>query len=722
VSFKDLALPMASMGVPVIRIKPKSKIPIDNSWQMLATTDVSKILAWNAETPNANCACVAKSEGVLFFETDEQGVIERYEKETGESFRTFTVESRKDRFHFYFLQTDESRRCGSITQKEIPFGSLRQNNAYCISANSTHPVTGLPYVIKDPSPIIPIPSGLIAWLISQKAKAKPSSPSLQGSGPIPLGAHDVTLTAIAGKLRQDGLEYEEMLPVIIRTCEERCEGYGSDHIQMCEKICKSVCRYPAGNPGPTTLIGGKRPGEVTVYQLAEENAKKQAQAQSQAAPLAKSSVEVVKEVVENEVQEQVNEYPYWTWNGTLYEDFATLCGENNVVPKEYFIESIKTVVGAICGHRILPYKSPNQESRFYSILVGPGGCGKSSAARWARDMFIGTGLIYELAQTGGYTNIGCAQGSFASSSGLIKNGFSKHDRILQVYDEATTMIEKFGIQGSGDSFLDAMNQIFEAGHMPQLTTKESKDVITKVVHNSILGCTTKEKWSSSFVKTNSESSGFFQRLNIISSEEEGRVANWIEPDLTALRDRFVKKIQPLEYQFVEVRKTQEAIDMFEKWFAAKKREWKDMSLDITGRINVLVQRNTSHLAWLMSGEDQIPNPEKPDEPIEVLCDEDIMERGIALAEYQIGSRAAHQPTPGKNDWAIVENKIKKEVKQRGMMTRSELARLVRADNYGIQTFEKSINNLVAEGHIRIGQREGETKRGRKAQVIIWVQD
>jgi Bifunctional DNA primase/polymerase, N-terminal len=711
-SFKDLALPMAALGVPVIRLQPKSKIPMDKAWQTLATTDVSKILAWDAETPSANCACVAKPDGVLFFETDEPGVIERYEKETGDSFRTFRVESRKDRFHFYFLQTPESRSCGSITQKEIPFGSLRQNNAYVVSAGSIHPTSGLPYVLVDPSPIIPIPSGLVAWLISQKAKVQTSSPSLRGNDPIPLGMHDVTLTAIGGKLRQDGLEREEIEAVLIRTCETRCEGYGEDYVAMCSKIAKSVSRYPAGDPTPTVLIGGKLPGEVTVQQLAKENSAKQE----------KVGVEVIQEIVENEIQEQVNEYPYWTWNGTLYEDFATLCGENNVVPKEYFIESIKTVVGAICGHRILPYKSPNQESRFYSILVGPGGCGKSSAARWARDMFIGTGLIYELAQTGGYTNIGCAQGSFASSSGLIKNGFSKHDRILQVYDEATTMIEKFGIQGSGDSFLDAMNQIFEAGHMPQLTTKESKDVITKVVHNSILGCTTKEKWSSSFVKTNSESSGFFQRLNIISSEEEGRVANWIEPDLTALRDRFVKKIQPLEYQFVEVRKTQEAIDMFEKWFAAKKREWKDMSLDITGRINVLVQRNTSHLAWLMSGEDQIPNPEKPDEPIEVLCDEDIMERGIALAEYQIGSRAAHQPTPGKNDWAIVENKIKKEVKQRGMMTRSELARLVRADNYGIQTFEKSINNLVAEGHIRIGQREGETKRGRKAQVIIWVQD
>jgi hypothetical protein len=144
--------------------------------------------------------------------------------------------------------------------------------------------------------------------------------------------------------------------------------------------------------------------------------------------------------------------------------------------------------------------------------------------------------------------------------------------------------------------------------------------------------------------------------------------------------------------------------------------------DITGRIQVLVQRNASHLAWLFSGEDVVPNAEKASEPIQVICDEDIMARAIALAEYEIKARQIHQPAPGKNDWAVVEGLIRIAVKNKGMIQRNKLFRDIRADNYGIQTFDKAINNLVQEGQVKIGQREGETKRGRKAQIVMWVNE
>ena len=70
----------------------------------------------------------------------------------------------------------------------------------------------------------------------------------------------------------------------------------------------------------------------------------------------------------------------------------------------------------------------------------------------------------------------------------------------------------------------------------------------------------------------------------------------------------------------------------------------------------------------------------------------------------------------------MENLIRGIVKRKGAIARSKLSREIRADHYGIQTFDKAINNLVQEGIVKIGQREGEVKRGRKAQIIMWVQD
>jgi hypothetical protein len=711
--FEAIATRMVKMNVPVpvVRLQARSKVPMDKAWPNLATTDPLTIQTWALDTPNANCASVAKSDGVLFFETDEPGVIERYEKETGESFKTFTVQSRPGRYHFYFAQTPESRACGSITQKEIPFGSLRQNNAYVVAPGSIHPTTGEPYTVHDSSPIIPIPTRLIDWLQAQRTNAAPTTPALTGKDPIPFGMHDVTLTAIAGKWRQDGLEYEDILPALIRTCEERCVGYGSDYVEMCTKITKSVCRYPAGNPGPTVLIGGKLPGQAVAQP-------KQTQEQ----------IEVVPDSVLNNprpVSKNSALYPLWAWNGTLYEEFADLCGKDNHIPHEFFVESIKTVIGAICGHRIQPHGFDDQQpSRFYTILVGPGGGGKSSATKWALNLFIGTGLLYELSQTGAYVNIGCAKGSFASDSGMQKNGFAKHSRILQTYDEVTSVIEKFSITGSGGSFLNSNNELYEyCPTNPLMLTKESKDSSpVREVHNSILGCTTPLRWQNAFKKTNTDNSGFFQRLNIIANPNKERVAELLTPDFNDIRERFMRKIQALEFQKVVVHKNEEAIALFESWYKSKAEEWEGFTEDITGRIQVLVQRNACHLSWLMSGEDVVPNAENAKEPIKVFCDEDIMRRAIAIAEYEVKIRQLHKPIEADNPYAQIENAIERFfAENEGQpVSRRKLYRLLNANRHGSQIFDKCVSNLIQEGLMKIGDREGPKKRGRISQVLIWI--
>src|SRR6202034_3917578 len=45
-------------------------------------------------------------------------------------------------------------------------------------------------------------------------------------------------------------------------------------------------------------------------------------------------------------------YPVDVWNGTIYGEFAECCTQDNKIPKEAFIESLKTVMGAVVGDRL----------------------------------------------------------------------------------------------------------------------------------------------------------------------------------------------------------------------------------------------------------------------------------------------------------------------------------------------------------------------------------
>ena len=711
------ALWMAQKGLPITLLN--GKIAVMKGWPDSATRDLELINTWAKDRPDCNYGCVFKKGEGGFWSVDEDiaGAIDRFTAETGIMIDTLRVQSSAGRFHWYFKASPESDSLlKNITQAQFKDGaaSVRVQNEYTVCPFSIHPEKKTAYLPVDiAAEIKPAPVEFVRWLLAQQVQPEKTAKSAaQDEGPIPDGQRDVVLTSIAGRWREAGLEYEEIYPALSRVNQERCEPPKSD--EDIKRISNSVCRYPKGTTGPTVLINGKLPGESVVQPKPQET---------------QETVEVVPDsILKNPkaITKSLAQYPLWAWNGTLYEDFAQLCGKDNFIPHEFFIESIKTVVGAVCGHRIQPDGYDNQQpARWYTILIGPGGGGKSSASKWAINLFIGTGLVYELSQTGAFLRIGCAKGSFASASGMSKIGWSKHSRILQVYDEVTTVIEKFSITGSGGSFLDMNNELFEyCPSVPLSITKDSKnDTFPRgEVHNSILGCTTPLRWQNAFKKTNSDNSGFFQRLNVISNASSDRVAQLLVPDLSEIRDRFVRKIQPLEFQRVVVRQTPEATELFDKWYSEKLTEWENVSDDIKGRIQVMVVRNASHLAWLMSGDDVTPDAEKANEPIEVSCDEDIMNRAIALAEYEVRVRQLHKPIEADNPYAQIENAIERYfVENEGQpVTRRQLYRLLTANRHGSQIFDRCVMNLIQEGLMKIGDREGPKKRGRKSQVLIWL--
>ncbi len=76
-------------------------------------------------------------------------------------------------------------------------------------------------------------------------------------------------------------------------------------------------------------------------------------------------------------------YPDEVWNGTPYGEFADYCTKGNFIPKRFFSESLRTVVGAVVGAQLFTdYQGVNP--RAFTVLIGPPGSGKGTAITAAR--------------------------------------------------------------------------------------------------------------------------------------------------------------------------------------------------------------------------------------------------------------------------------------------------------------------------------------------------
>src|SRR6266478_4870248 len=154
-AFETRALPLIKQNVPVVPLRPRTKIAFITGWETKATTDPAQIKQWGREYPDANVASVAKAQPgeVWFFDSDRDGLVQQIENETGQKIpSTFMVRSRPGKGHFYFRQNAASiamgNRQASDAQGEL--WSARVSDRYVVGPLSVHPATkGLYEVINN---------------------------------------------------------------------------------------------------------------------------------------------------------------------------------------------------------------------------------------------------------------------------------------------------------------------------------------------------------------------------------------------------------------------------------------------------------------------------------------------------------------------------------------------------------------------------------------------
>jgi hypothetical protein len=529
--------------------------------------------------------------------------------------------------------------------------------------------------------------------------------------------------------KQDGLDVEALMLTLVQIATKRCKDNGRDNWP---EICRQMAQHACDNYKQGEAVNEPEDAEEEDIPVTER---------------LQHEYDEAAEKADLNQEAELDPYPCEIWKGTPYYDFAIVCrGEGiyqNFIPLEFFINGLMTVTGAIAGHRITPEFNPTLSSSFYTILLTLiGGIGKGEAFDWSKKVYDGTGMLQQGLRN--FKNIGAFWGDFGSARGLIEK-FTEHPNILQEYAELSTAIEKFGISGSGTSFLDFNLNAYDKGKLNLSFIKGSKlpANLPDRINNSILGSTTVSRWDGIAAAKNLDT--FLQRVNLIATTEIRTVPLLRTPDTEGIQQQVMDRVGLLEEYRLEWKLSAEASEVLLAWHASLQqriqqaaRDGEDPS-DVYGRIQVYVHRIIGHLALFLAdvpvvnGQPVKPNyidgndhpyirkAEGPDKVWNVEVPADWMHRAILAGEYQIKARGMYRPPEGADTRALVENLIRKWAVRMKYCRWTELKRRANLRRFSNGDLNKCLAGVENSGLVTV-KVDPEDPRNQKEWIVVWVGD
>jgi hypothetical protein len=667
-NFLERAAATVSKGVPVIRLRPRTKIAMDNDWPQLATTDLTVLEKWNQETPDANVAAVAKNipGGVFFLEIDDPSVITRIETETGHKIpKTYRVRSRPGRGHYYFRQTSESIELGNLAQgyvKNADF-SVRVENQYVVAANSTHPLSGLPYEIVSTADISDAPSWLIDWLRLQKVdKADVKKSVLQSTGLVKHGLiHSYMLTE-AGKLRAMGLEVDEIETVLLRKVHENCEPPLDD--EKIKAMARSVGKYEVKN---NIVLVGTGQEDIPVEELEEKP-------EFAVPPYPK--------------------FPRWVFDGTsLYNGFVRpFCEKNSRYEEFLFMPAVALYLNYLSTR--VKIQGKDFPLSLYMVLIGrKGRIIKSSSVKDAMRYFTFMGLLEQSGPA-----IRNAEGKIivftaGSPEGLgIEAQRINSKNFVLFYDELSVLTNKAGIESS--TLVPNLLTLYEGDRFSNMvkSRKETYSLDPGTYCASLIACCTDKNFKS-----------LWGRMSGVT---------------TGLNDRFFFLYQPENFKPVVP-----PISVNTAEGAIETRKLIDKAV----QQGVYKITDSSPLADRMSGENALENRQEIRAEKLALyfsvdlgydeITEDCLERALAIIEYERAVKKKLRASESITREASIQNEIVDFLisQPAGMATYREIRRNLHPERVGTSLWTQAFTGLMKVKQIKI---QGTGKKGDPEVVVL----
>jgi hypothetical protein len=676
-SFRDIALPLAVLGIPVTPLRPRSKDAFLPGWQTTCTTDPAKIAEWDALYPDSNVGAVATGEpdGVFFFEIDDPAVLDRIAHDTGheliDEIHPYMVRSSPGKGHLYFRNNPASIQMGNIPQAYGPW-SVRQKNMYVCASGSIHPKSGTPYVCLTPGrTLTTAPDWLIQWLNNERNKERPipeSGAVPQPGKKIPHGFIHPWLVKEAGHLRSLGFSVEKIEHDLLEAAYLNCELPLDD--EKIKQVARSTANWEPNAAVAMALNLNQQPDYGAVPQDEVE--------------------------LPTFVDGSFPVFPEYVFaNTSLYDNFVKpVCDKNSRIPYFMWVPAmvmLQNYLGTRVQIQTQYHLKPVNMSQYIVLIGERGNSNKSSSVDDAMNFFNYIGC---LDHNGG--GLKAADGKTivwtpGSAEGLgLEMQKTNCKNALIFYDELAGLVKKAGIDGS--TLSNHLLTLYESKKFGNtVKTKEAFALAPGTYCVSMIACATPETFTDLWSRMNGNDVGLDDRMFFVYQPEE-------------LPERRIK----IDINFFEnAPKTKQLIDRAIQQGIYEVEDWNHPKLQ---QLVPLGDRFVARaIKWALAI--------AVDLGLSTIDDESI-ERGCDIVQYEIKVKKFVKTYDASNREAALQSKMRRTLEMnKGTLPERELMRKCHFEREGTSMWNQAFYGLAKAGIIRVIGKGGKIDP-RVVQVLI----
>ncbi len=345
-------------------------------------------------------------------------------------------------------------------------------------------------------------------------------------------------------------------------------------------------------------------------------------------------------------------------------EFADVYSSYLEVPRHFLYMSFLTCLGSILADKVRICSELNTQPRLYTILLGESADDRKSTAILKVVGFFKDTLTKE--GFGVCWGVGSAEG--------LQSRFQRDKNLLLAFDEFKQFINKCKIEAS--VLLPAVNSLFEM-NLYETYTKTS-NIKIEDAHLTILAASTVQTWERIWTPAFTDI-GFYNRLWLVPGMGERKFslpAKIPEEKKQSIRTGLVDILKSIG-QGMELDLTDEAKELYQEWYM-------DLLQSIhTKRLDTYSMRLMALLA-INESKNEI--------------DKGIIEKVIALANWQLEVRRLHDPVDAETKTARLEEKIRRVLKS-GPKSDRELKQNTHANREGLWYYNMAISNLQKANEI-----------------------